>query len=276
MPSPSVPTRRSSSSLETGSSDGTVRLPSDSHLSRRFATATATNILRHTCTHNQINNQATSVTQRTTGAKHSEHSSRAPELGEDCIDGATCLAKRAPTHLFSSIASGTPLRECVPSLGRAGGASLGRASSVPQRHPRRPLARCYAFDRVNSALHTRAVGPNPNPGWRDWLSARGAAEPASQSQRRCVVWHLERCEASLCASVPPHPTLVAMSPTLPMLTTDRSQKAAGRRLRIVHDGHRSARPHRRRHPHLIKRTEISTRSNEQSKMRGCGRVVAAR
>ena len=87
-------------------------------------------------------------------SNHSEHSSRAPELGEDCIDGATCLAKRAPTHLFSSIASGTPLRECVPSLGRAGGASLGRASSVPQRHPRRPLARCYAFDRVNSALHT--------------------------------------------------------------------------------------------------------------------------
>eukprot|EP00964_Phaeocystis_antarctica_P073622 scaffold45189_cov69-Phaeocystis_antarctica.AAC.1 len=30
------------------------------HLRRRFATATATNILRHTCTHNQINNQATS------------------------------------------------------------------------------------------------------------------------------------------------------------------------------------------------------------------------
>eukprot|EP00964_Phaeocystis_antarctica_P145852 scaffold111987_cov96-Phaeocystis_antarctica.AAC.2 len=59
-----------------------------------------------------------------------------------------------------------------------------------------------------------------------------------------------------------------MSPTLPMLTSDRSQKAAGRRLRIVHDGHRSARPHRRRHPHLIKRTEIITRSNERSKMRG--------
>ena len=91
-------------------------------------------------------------------SNHSEHSSRAPELGEDCIDGATCLAIRAPNHLFSSIAPRTPLRaccECVPSLGRAGGASLGRASSVPQRHPRRPLARCYAFDRVNSALHTR-------------------------------------------------------------------------------------------------------------------------
>eukprot|EP00964_Phaeocystis_antarctica_P004227 scaffold2292_cov55-Phaeocystis_antarctica.AAC.3 len=42
-----------------------------------------------------------------------------------------------------------------------------------------------------------------------------------------------------------------MSPTLPMLTTDRSQKAAGRRLRIVQDGHRSARPRRRRQPHLI-------------------------
>ena len=121
-------------------------------------------------------------------------------------------------------------------------------------------------------LCTQAVGPNQNPGRRDWLSARGAAEPASQSQRRCVVWHLERCEASPCAFGPPHPALVAMSPTLPMLTTDRSQKAAGRRLRIVHDGHRSARPHRRRHPHLIKRTEISTRSNEQSKMRGARAV----
>eukprot|EP00964_Phaeocystis_antarctica_P109188 scaffold73676_cov58-Phaeocystis_antarctica.AAC.2 len=45
-----------------------------------------------------------------------------------------------------------------------------------------------------------------------------------------------------------------------MLTTDGSRTAAGRRLRIMHDEHRSARPRRRRQPHLNELKEISARS----------------
>ena len=53
MPSPSVPTRRSSS-LKTGVKPRNC--PCDRPVVlRRFATATATSILRHTSTHNQIN-----------------------------------------------------------------------------------------------------------------------------------------------------------------------------------------------------------------------------
>eukprot|EP00964_Phaeocystis_antarctica_P069302 scaffold42082_cov45-Phaeocystis_antarctica.AAC.2 len=45
-----------------------------------------------------------------------------------------------------------------------------------------------------------------------------------------------------------------------MLTTDGSRTAAGRRLRIMHDEHRSARPRRRRQPHRNELKEISARS----------------
>eukprot|EP00964_Phaeocystis_antarctica_P072516 scaffold44368_cov65-Phaeocystis_antarctica.AAC.2 len=45
-----------------------------------------------------------------------------------------------------------------------------------------------------------------------------------------------------------------------MLTTDGSRTAAGRRLRIMHDEHRSARPRRRRQPHRNELKEMTARS----------------
>eukprot|EP00964_Phaeocystis_antarctica_P068995 scaffold41832_cov68-Phaeocystis_antarctica.AAC.1 len=50
---------------------------------RRFATATATSILRHTSTHNQTKQPATMGTQRTSSLAHSRysHSTQSPSQG---------------------------------------------------------------------------------------------------------------------------------------------------------------------------------------------------
>eukprot|EP00964_Phaeocystis_antarctica_P022370 scaffold12410_cov56-Phaeocystis_antarctica.AAC.3 len=55
-----------------------------------------------------------------------------------------------------------------------------------------------------------------------------------------------------------------------MLTTDGSRTAAGRRLRIMHDEQPSARPRRRRQPHLNELKEISARSTSNRRCEVAG------